>query len=267
MPGRYSRHGRDSQDRQPARMVLSMPHSSANTASAGTAGRLRSLRDHAPELPSGLPREVATLAAAAEISDAELVRRALAGQDDPFSALVARYQKRAFWIAYHVLGRVEDARDVAQEAFVRLFRSLDRYDWSRSFYTWFYRIVMNLAIDSLRKRKSARGRDLEDHLPMLVDEREHDGPSQLEARERDGLVWQVLDRLDTKFRAVLVLRDIHGLSCREIAPILKVTHATARWRLHRGRIHFRELWERVVERGENRGPAVDDGAAGAEEQA
>jgi len=57
-------------------------------------------------------------------------------------------------------------------------------------------------------------------------------------------VWAVLGELDPKFRAVLVLRDIQGLSCREIAPILRVTHATARWRLHRGRQMFRERWER-----------------------
>ncbi|MCR9248394.1 MAG: sigma-70 family RNA polymerase sigma factor [bacterium] len=230
-------------------------------AARSSTARLQQLQHSAPELPGGLPRDVAELAGATEISDAELVRRTLAGQEDPFAALVARYQKRAFWIAFHVLGRVEDARDVAQEAFVRLFRSLERYDWSRSFYTWFYRIVMNLAIDSLRKRKSARGKNLEDHLGALPDAREHDGHACLEARERDEQVWQVLDQLDPKFRAVLVLRDIHGLSCREIAPILKVTHATARWRLHRGRIYFRELWERSIERDE--AARTDRGANGA----
>ena len=87
----------------------------------------------APDLPGGLPAAVAELASAAGISDAELVRRTLAGQQDPFAALVARYQKRAFWIAFHVVGRVEDARDVAQEAFVRLYRSLESYDFARSF--------------------------------------------------------------------------------------------------------------------------------------
>lgn len=215
-------------------------------------GRLQRLKTSAPELPGGLPVAVAELAGAGEISDAELVRRTMAGQDDAFAALVARYQKRAFWIAYHVLGRVEDARDVAQEAFVRLFRSLDRYDWGRSFYTWFYRIVMNLAIDSLRKRRSARGSSLEELGSALPDARELDGHAALEGREQGELVWRVLERLDAKFRAVLVLRDIHGLSCREIAPILRVTHATARWRLHRGRLHFRDLWERMVDRGEER---------------
>src|SRR5262245_19881248 len=113
-------------------------------------------------LPRGLPAQVERMAAASGVSDAELVRETVGGNADAFSALVARYQKRAFWVAFHVLGRVEDARDVTQEAFVRLYRSLAKYDYARSFYTWFYRIVMNLAIDLLRKQKSARATSLDD---------------------------------------------------------------------------------------------------------
>ena len=216
-----------------------------NPRRAGTPGA-----DSPIGLPPGLPAEVAELAAAGHVSDAELVRRTLAGQQDPFAALVARYQKRAFWIAFHVLGRTEEARDVTQEAFVRLFRSLARYDFTRSFYTWFYRIVMNLAIDYLRKLRGSSAAHLDDLLPALSDERQEGGAELLERAEQEGLVWRVLERLDAKFRAVLVLRDIHGLSCREIAPILKVTHATARWRLHRGRQLFREHWERCEREGE-----------------
>lgn len=200
-------------------------------------------------LPRGLPAVVERMAAAAGISDAELVRDTLAGdaatRADAFAALVARYQKRAFWVAFHVVGRVEDARDVVQEAFVRLYRSLDKYDYGRSFYTWFYRIVMNLAIDALRKQKSARAASLDDLLPGVGDPAEVATDAVL-LQEQNGQVWQVLGRIDPKFRAVLVLRDIHGMSCREIAPILKITHATVRWRLHRGRQVFREVWERVA---------------------
>jgi RNA polymerase sigma-70 factor (ECF subfamily) len=213
---------------------------------------LRALRSDAePELPGGLSAAVAALAADGGISDAELIRRAVSGQQDPFAALVARYQRRAFWIAFHAIGRVEDARDTVQEAFVRLFRSLDRYDPQRSFYTWFYRIVLNLAIDHLRKQRSTPAHRLDDVLGELCDQREVDGPRSLEQGERQGLVWAVLERLDPKFRAVLVLRDLHGMSCREIAPILGLTHATARWRLHRGRVHFRDLWERIGVAGED----------------
>jgi RNA polymerase sigma-70 factor (ECF subfamily) len=208
--------------------------------SHGTAARLRR-QDGA--LPLVLPDFLDRIANAPDIDDAELVRRSLAADQYAFAALVARYQKRAFWIAFHVLGRVEDARDVVQEAFVRLFRSLERYDFARSFYTWFYRIVMNLAIDRLRKLKSVRTTRLDDvahSLPQLGD----DSSTSSEHGETRGMVWTVLDRMDAKFRAVLVLRDIHGLSCQEIAPILRVTHATVRWRLHRGRKLFKEHWER-----------------------
>jgi RNA polymerase sigma-70 factor (ECF subfamily) len=175
-------------------------------------------------------------------TDAELVQGALAGRQDSFEQLVGRYQRRAFWIAYHVLGRIEDARDVVQEAFLRLHRGLESYDFGRNFYTWFYRIVMNLAIDSMRKWKSARTSSIEEFSGLLPAEAE---TSPTEQREISALVWRVLDRLDAKFKSVLVLRDIHGMSCREIAPILKVTHATVRWRLHRGRQIFREQWERL----------------------
>lgn len=217
---------------------------------------LQPARDSAAEpvaglgLPAGLPLAVAALAADATCSDAELVRRALAGQHDPFAALVARYQKRAFWIAFHVTGSVEEARDVVQEAFVRLHRSLARYDFARSFYTWFYRIVMNLAIDALRRLPSARGRSFEELPVELADTRARPGAAPLLHREEQAAVWAVLDQLDSRFRAVLVLRDIHGLSCREIAPILRVSHATARWRLHRGRQLFRDRWEQTYGRRE-----------------
>lgn len=196
-------------------------------------------------LPRGLAAPVERMAAAPELGDAELVRRTLDGDHDAFAALVARYQKRAFWVAFHVVGRVEDARDVAQDAFVRLYRSLDKYDYARSFYTWFYRIVMNLAIDQLRKQKSARATELDEVTQASLCDEHAEELSPLERSEQDGLVWRVLDKMDAKFRAVMVLRDIHGLSCRQIAPILRITHATVRWRLHRGRQIFREHWDRL----------------------
>lgn len=177
-----------------------------------------------------------------ERTDGDLVRRSLAGEVDAFAGLVRRYQKRAFFVAYHVVGDIEEARDVAQESFLRLYRSLGSYDFGRNFYTWFYRIVANLAIDRLRKGASQRAARLDDVAHGIAAPEAVNGPG--EGAERTAMVWSVLEGIDAKFRAVLVLRDIHGLSCREIAPVLKVTHATVRWRLHRGRCLFKELWER-----------------------
>ena len=181
---------------------------------------------------------------APEVTDIDLVRQVLAGGEEAFADLVDRYQQKAFWIAFHVLGRVEDARDVTQEAFVRVFRSLHRFDFARNFYTWFYRIVMNLAIDHLRKLQTAKASNLDDFAQILEGDEDTTEPAR--RNETRELVWQVLERLDGKFKSVLVLRDIHGMSCREIAPILKVTHATVRWRLHRGRQIFKEHWDRMA---------------------
>lgn len=201
-------------------------------------GALKNFSPARDLFPAGAPQE------APEVTDVDLVREVLAGSEEAFAEMVDRYQQKAFWIAFHVLGRVEEARDVTQEAFVRVFRSLGRFDFERNFYTWFYRIVMNLAIDHLRKLQTAKAACLEDEGAFL--EGDDDATEPANRNETRELVWQTLDRLDAKFKSVLVLRDIHGMSCREIAPILKVTHATVRWRLHRGRQIFKEHWDRLA---------------------
>lgn len=199
-------------------------------------------------LAAGLPTGVARLAADGQVGDSELVRRALDGEEDAFSALVARHQKRAFWIAFHLVGKPEDARDVTQEAFLRLHRSLGRYDFARNFSTWFHRILTNLAIDHLRKHRRAAGAtSLEDFPGGLADGREG-GVAVWERAERRALVQKVLDALDPRFRAVLVMRDLQGMASQEIAPVLGITHSTVRWRLHRARQMFQWHWERL-ERG------------------
>ncbi len=178
------------------------------------------------------------------IPDDEVIRRCLAGEKDLFRHLMERYEKRAFWVAFNLLGNTEEARDVLQDAFVRAYRSLDRFDYGRKFYTWFFRIVTNLAIDRLRRRGVAKsvplGEEMEESIPS------GESPSlPLEREETRRKVRELLDTLPPKFKAVMVLRDIEGLSCKEIAPVLGTTYATVRWRLHKARQLFREKWERM----------------------
>ncbi len=182
-----------------------------------------------------------------EISDNDLIQGALDGDLDSFAGLMQRYERRAFWCAFHVLGEVEEARDVVQEAFLRVHRSLERFDFDRNFYTWLYRIVTNLSIDRLRKRKTEVTLTVDEERAGMVPDSSLLGSSaeeQMECRERSWKIRKVLDSLPTAFRTVLALRDLHGLSCREIGPILDLTYATVRWRLHKARRLFREAWER-----------------------
>ncbi len=193
--------------------------------------------------------------------DHQLLRQAQAGDERAFEALVRKHQARAWRVARNLVGNDEDAQDLAQEAFVRVFRNLSAFDFQHGFTTWLYRIVTNLAIDHLRRRRPVwsttsasedEGGDFE-----LADTRV-EAPS--EGLERDELASEVkacMDALAPHFQSVLVLREIEGLPCNEIAEIVGATHVTVRWRLHRGRKLFQEEWERRARLREKTGRASD----------
>ncbi len=170
-----------------------------------------------------------------------LLERCQKGDAESFRVLVERYQRRTYWIAHNMLGNYELAQDISQEAFVRVFRNLARFDIRKNFYTWLYQIVVNLCIDQLRKASHGKAVDLEE-VGGVADEA--GGPTEAtgrsELRER---VHKSLDRLPPKYKAVLTLRDIQGFACEEIAEIVGCTNATVRWRLHRARRLFKALWD------------------------
>ncbi|MDA1266407.1 MAG: sigma-70 family RNA polymerase sigma factor [Planctomycetota bacterium] len=180
--------------------------------------------------------------------DHALLHRCQAGEEDAFEALVKRHQKRAYRVARNMVPSDEDAQDLAQEAFLRVFRSLERFDYQHDFTTWLYRIVTNLCIDHLRKRRptvsiAAVGEEDEADLD-LIDHRDALPSDRIEAEETAAEVQACLDALAPHFQSVLVLRELEGLPCTEIAEIVGATHVTVRWRLHRGRKLFQEEWER-----------------------
>lgn len=159
------------------------------------------------------------------------------------------HQQRAFRIARHMVPSDEDARDLVQEAFLRVFRSLERFDFQFNFATWLHRIVTNLAIDHLRKRRlvtsSTSGEEDGSNWDLDVVDPAHRAPSeQLESSETARRVRECIAALAPHFQAVLTLRELEGMACTEIAKIVGATHVTVRWRLHRGRKLFQEEWER-----------------------
>ena len=193
--------------------------------------------------------------------DHELIRACLEGNRESFATLVKRHEQRAFWAAYRVLGDSEASRDVAQEAFVRVWRALDRFDFSMAFSTWLYRITINLAIDHLRRNKRHKGVDIDTFREALPDETSAPAPHAAQDRaEMTRLVRRVLETLDEKYRTVLALRDLEGLSSKQISDITGIAHATVRWRLHVARKQFRENWNRLESRSTNaahRAPAAE----------
>jgi RNA polymerase sigma-70 factor (ECF subfamily) len=193
----------------------------------------------APESPAGGGRE----------AEHALIRRAQGGDEAAFEALVRAHQRLAISIARNLVASEEDARDLAQEAFLRVFRNLGRFDFEHPFATWLHRIVTNLAIDHLRKRRAVvapgRAEDGEELQPLDVADDDQPAPSErAEAVETALEVREVIESLAPHFQTVLVLRELEGLPCTEIAQIVGATHVTVRWRLHRGRKLFQEEWER-----------------------
>jgi RNA polymerase sigma-70 factor (ECF subfamily) len=179
--------------------------------------------------------------------DHALVRRAQAGDERAFETLVTRHQQRAWRVARNLVASDEDARDLAQEAFLRVFRNLASFDFQHGFTTWLYRIVTNLAIDQLRKRRattSTTRTDPEEGDYDLADSKVEKPSEGLEREELAQDVRACLASLAPHFQSVLMLREMEGLPCNEIAHIVGATHVTVRWRLHRGRKLFQEEWER-----------------------
>ncbi len=188
-------------------------------------------------------------------AEAALIRRCREGDEGAFRELVERYQRRTFYIARNMVNNAETAREISQEAFVRVFRHLDRFDSRKNFYTWLYQIVVNLCIDHLRRASHARTVDI-DALDGLADAKGGSPVEAGEAADRRLRVHRTLDLLPPKYKAILVLRDIQGFSCGEIAGIVGCSGPTLRWRLHRARGLFREAWEgRVPVAGEESGGA------------
>jgi RNA polymerase sigma-70 factor (ECF subfamily) len=177
--------------------------------------------------------------------DGEIIRDCQRGDRAAFAELVGRYSSRAWSVAASLLNDDEEAKDVVQDAFLRVYRALERFDFSQHFYTWLYRIVVNLAIDRLRRIQKLKPVAIDDVAEPESHERLELAPGRrLEAGETRDHVHAVLECLPDKYRTVMVLRELNGLSCKEIARIVSSSHATVRWRLHVARKMFKDAWER-----------------------
>jgi RNA polymerase sigma-70 factor (ECF subfamily) len=171
----------------------------------------------------------ASRAPAPDPPDAELIERFRRGDGDAFSMLVARHEGRVHSIAYRMLGRSEEARDAAQDAFLSCFRHLDKFRGDAAFGTWLYRITVNACHDILRKRHPEPRTEEEGLVPPP-------SPDHADQAVATVDVQRALLLVPLEFRAVLVMHDGHGLPYEEIAQTLEIPLGTVKSRLHRGRV-------------------------------
>lgn len=186
-----------------------------------------------------------------------LVQAARRGDPRAFEALVKRYRHRIFALALHMTGSPSDADDITQDAFVRAFRSMDRFEGRSEFFTWLYRIALNRALNVRRDQARRRTADLDDPrvvVAIAVDSGGDPGRA-LELRETYVCLVKAFDRLSPVLRTTVALTMMQGLSYPEAAVVLETTEGTVAWRIHEARKQMRVAIEAYfAEKGARIGP-------------
>lgn len=168
----------------------------------------------------------------------EIIERVKGGDQQAFEELVRLYRTQVAGVAYKIVGDYDDAKDITQMVFVKLYHNLKRYDPSKKFTTWLYRIATNAAIDFVRKFKKQKFELLEESWG--VSQSPDATPSEEFALKMlKEFILKSADRLNYKQRTAFVLRDVDGLDIAEVSRIMDMPQATVRWYLHRARARLR----------------------------
>jgi RNA polymerase sigma-70 factor, ECF subfamily len=177
--------------------------------------------------------------------DEELIATFQAGDEKAFDQLVKRYKDQLMNFVFRFLGDRDEADDVVQETFLRLFRHKHSYSPVAKFSTWLYTIATNLAKTQLRQRKRralfSLSRRSSDAMDYEVRDSQPTADETTDQRLRQEVVQRALDRLPPKFREVVVLFDIQDMSYEEISQVTGINVGTVKSRLHRGRVRLKEL--------------------------
>ena len=186
-------------------------------------------------------------------SDEELVVLSAAGDTDSFNQLVVRWERQIFALAYRVLGREEDARDVCQETFLRAFRALKGFKGQSKFSSWLYRIALNLCRDWIRReRRSSMVTQLDaDTEPAAVNGAVETAEEQVVRRDLGRVITRAMTALSEQQRTTIVLKEYHGLTFQEIADLQECPLSTVKTRLYQGLSVLR----RQLQRSGVQGPA------------
>ncbi|OPY93442.1 MAG: ECF RNA polymerase sigma-E factor [Syntrophaceae bacterium PtaU1.Bin231] len=188
--------------------------------------------------------------------DGELVSACRQGDVNAFGVLVAKYQKRAFNIAYRMIGDYEEASDTVQDAFLSAYRSIKKFRGEAKFSTWLYGICINHAKNRLKQARSRsrhEGPSMDDPVQtddgLFVPDPAGDDPppdEQVERRELQAMVQGCINGLEAEYREVLILRDIQGFSYEEISVILNIPDGTVKSRLFRARDTLKNSLKAVI---------------------
>ncbi len=193
------------------------------------------------------------------IDDHTLLQQCRRGDSSAMGRLILKYQNRLYNVILRICANPDDAAELTQETFVKVLENIDKFQGKSSFYTWAFRIAVNLTLNHCRRHARIGFRSLDDEegrvgehatgvlKEYLSDEKVADPASVAQDQELTEIVMSSLMKLDEDHRTVIVLRDLEGMSYAQIAKVLEIEVGTVRSRLSRARNNFREILEAVLE--------------------
>lgn len=203
------------------------------------------------------------------LEDAKLIERAKGGDREAFRVLVEKHQRRAFTIAFSLVRDENDAKEIVQEAFVRVFKGLKSFQGTSSFFTWLYRILHNLSIDHLRKpevramekrrgqRDEQNPEEMDDDFPTMARFERADPVAFARRKEVAAKLEAALDTLPDYHRSVILMRELEGLSYEEMAQAMNVSKGTIMSRLFHARQKLQKVLVGCYQETFGRPPPVD----------
>ena len=203
-----------------------------------------------------------------DLKERSLIQKAKQGDMRAFEELILKHEKIVYNLALRMMNHSEDAQDIAQEVFLKAYRSLSNFDERSAFSTWLYRITHNTCIDEMRKRKGKQTYSLEEELEseegtmqrQIADAGDTPEESLLRAEQKSEIL-QALDRLSEEHKAAILLRDVKGLSYEEIAEILELSLGTVKSRISRARNQLKTEILKIREQNE-KSPRHKEGKEG-----
>lgn len=185
------------------------------------------------------------------LTDQDLVQKTLDGDKEAFSVLVQRYQRQIYSLTYRLTNDPEDARDLAQEVFIHIYKVLGKYDQNRKFFSWMYKVATNVCYNFLRRGRNEQAVTLDKVIEFApLGGSEGAQPEEYyERRETQTLVRQAVAELPDKYRLPLVLRYLEDLSYREIAEFMDLPVTTIETRLYRGKALLQKRLHNLGEGG------------------
>jgi len=178
-------------------------------------------------------------------SDLELVSGCKRGENESFEEIINRYSQKAYHLAFRLTRNPDDAEEVLQDVFVTVFRKIQGFEGKSSFSSWLYRVTVNSALMKLRKKRQEQSVLLEDALPEFENSlfvRSHNSSEGEHSTLRSELLLaleKAIDNLPSEYRPVFILRDVDGLSSREVGRALNISIPAVKSRLHRSRLLLR----------------------------